>query len=56
LFAAGDGRRRNGANRLSGNAITEALVSGDAGRSAAAQRWTRTLPDRAENTAAILDL
>ena len=28
LFAAGSGRWRNGANRLSGNAITEALVFG----------------------------
>jgi succinate dehydrogenase/fumarate reductase flavoprotein subunit len=48
----------NGANRLSGNAITEALVFGRrAGRSAAAHaKRTRTLPDRAENTAAILDL
>src|SRR6476660_3321079 len=48
----------NGANRLSGNAITEALVFGRrAGRSAAAHaKRTRTLSNRAENTGAILDL
>ncbi|MGB6588947.1 MAG: FAD-binding protein [Pseudolabrys sp.] len=59
LFAAGEAvGGANGANRLSGNAITEALVFGRrAGRSAAAHaKRTRTLPDRAENTAAILDL
>jgi succinate dehydrogenase/fumarate reductase flavoprotein subunit len=59
LFAAGEAvGGANGANRLSGNAITEALVFGRrAGRSAAAHaKRTRTLPDRAENAGAILDL
>src|SRR6476660_7559750 len=59
LFAAGEAvGGANGANRLSGNAITEALVFGRrAGRSAAAHaKRTRTLSNRAENTGAILDL
>jgi succinate dehydrogenase / fumarate reductase, flavoprotein subunit len=59
LFAAGEAvGGANGANRLSGNAITEALVFGRrAGRSAAAYvKRTRTPPDRADNAGAILDL
>ncbi len=59
LFAAGEAvGGANGANRLSGNAITEALVFGRrAGRSAAdyAKR-TNALPDRADNARALLDL
>jgi succinate dehydrogenase/fumarate reductase flavoprotein subunit len=59
LFAAGEAvGGANGANRLSGNAITEALVFGRrAGRSAAAHvKQTHTLPDRADNAGAVLDL
>src|SRR6476660_7164576 len=59
LFAAGEAvGGANGANRLSGNAITEALVFGRrAGRSAAAHvKQTPILPDRADNTGAIADL
>jgi succinate dehydrogenase/fumarate reductase flavoprotein subunit len=59
LFAAGEAvGGANGANRLSGNAITEALVFGRrAGRSAAdyAKRMS-ALPDRADNARAALDL
>ena len=59
LFAAGEAvGGANGANRLSGNAITEALVFGrSAGRSAAdyAKRMSE-IPDRADNTGAVLDL
>ena len=59
LFAAGEAvGGANGANRLSGNAITEALVFGRrAGRSAAdyAKRMS-ALPDRAGNARALLDL
>jgi succinate dehydrogenase / fumarate reductase, flavoprotein subunit len=59
LFAAGEAvGGANGANRLSGNAITEALVFGrSAGRSAAdyAKRKSE-IPDRADNTGAVLDL
>jgi succinate dehydrogenase / fumarate reductase, flavoprotein subunit len=53
LFAAGEAvGGANGANRLSGNAITEALVFGRrAGRSAAEfVRHLKTRPDRADNT------
>ena len=59
LFAAGEAvGGANGANRLSGNAITEALVFGRrAGRSAAAHvKRTRTLSDLADNAGAVLDL
>ena len=59
LFAAGEAvGGANGANRLSGNAITEALVFGRrAGRSAAAHvKRKRTLPDLADNAGAVLDL
>ncbi len=59
LFAAGEAvGGANGANRLSGNAITEALVFGRrAGRSAAAHaKRTSTLPDCADNTDAALEL
>src|SRR5215470_2342454 len=59
LFAAGEAvGGANGANRLSGNAITEALVFGRrAGNSAAAHvKRTLTLPDRVENAGAVLDL
>ena len=59
LFAAGEAvGGANGANRLSGNAITEALVFGRrAGRSAAAHvKRTPILPDRADNAGAIADL
>ena len=59
LFAAGEAvGGANGANRLSGNAITEALVFGRrAGRSAAeyAKRMS-ALHDRADNARAALDL
>jgi succinate dehydrogenase/fumarate reductase flavoprotein subunit len=59
LFAAGEAvGGANGANRLSGNAITEALVFGRrAGRTAAnyAKR-TRAMPDRADNAEAALAL
>jgi succinate dehydrogenase/fumarate reductase flavoprotein subunit len=59
LFAAGEAvGGANGANRLSGNAITEALVFGRrAGRSAADYvKRMSALPDRAENARAVLDL
>ena len=59
LFAAGEAvGGANGANRLSGNAITEALVFGRrAGRAAADHaKRTGTLPDHADNTRAVLDL
>ena len=51
LFAAGEAvGGANGANRLSGNAITEALVFGrEAGRSAAAHAKRARLSDRADN-------
>ncbi len=59
LFAAGEAvGGANGANRLSGNAITEALVFGrQAGRNAAdyAKR-TRAMPDLADNAQAALSL
>ena len=59
LFAAGEAvGGANGANRLSGNAITEALVFGRrAGRTAAnyAKR-TRAMPDLADNAQAALAL
>jgi succinate dehydrogenase / fumarate reductase, flavoprotein subunit len=59
LFAAGEAvGGANGANRLSGNAITEALVFGRrAGRSAAnhAKRM-RVMPDLADNAPAALAL
>jgi succinate dehydrogenase / fumarate reductase, flavoprotein subunit len=59
LFAAGEAvGGANGANRLSGNAITEALVFGRrAGRSAADHaKRARTMPDRADNAQAALAL
>jgi succinate dehydrogenase flavoprotein subunit len=59
LFAAGEAvGGANGANRLSGNAVTEALVFGRrAGRAAADQaKRIGTLPDRADNARAALDL
>jgi succinate dehydrogenase/fumarate reductase flavoprotein subunit len=59
LFAAGEAvGGANGANRLSGNAITEALVFGRrAGRSAAAHVRTAKAPrDRLTATRAALDL
>jgi succinate dehydrogenase / fumarate reductase, flavoprotein subunit len=59
LFAAGEAvGGANGANRLSGNAITEALVFGRrAGRAAAdCAKRVRTLPDSADNARAVLDL
>lgn len=59
LFAAGEAvGGANGANRLSGNAMTEAFVFGRAaGRSAAAQaKRTRMAPDHADNGGAIMDL
>jgi succinate dehydrogenase/fumarate reductase flavoprotein subunit len=51
LFAAGEAvGGANGANRLSGNAITEALVFGrEAGCSAAAHAQRAALADRADN-------
>jgi succinate dehydrogenase / fumarate reductase flavoprotein subunit len=59
LYAAGEAvGGANGANRLSGNAITEALVFGrQSGRSAAeyAERAS-VVADRADNLAAALDL
>jgi len=59
LYAAGEAvGGANGANRLSGNAITEALVFGrQSGRSAAeyAERAS-VIADRADNLAAALDL
>jgi len=59
LFAAGEAvGGANGANRLSGNAITEALVFGRrAGRSAAAHaKRMRAMPDLADNAQAALAL
>jgi succinate dehydrogenase/fumarate reductase flavoprotein subunit len=59
LFAAGEAvGGANGANRLSGNAITEAFVFGrEAGRSAAAHaKGDRLLADHADNTQSVLDL
>jgi succinate dehydrogenase / fumarate reductase flavoprotein subunit len=59
LYAAGEAvGGANGANRLSGNAITEALVFGRAaGRSAAVYaNRTHAAPDHADNTSAVLDL
>jgi succinate dehydrogenase / fumarate reductase flavoprotein subunit len=59
LFAAGEAvGGANGANRLSGNAITEALVFGRrAGRSAVNHaKRTRTMPDLADNAQAALAL
>ena len=59
LFAAGEAvGGANGANRLSGNAITEALVFGRrAGRSAADYaKQMSAIPDRADNTRVVLDL
>jgi succinate dehydrogenase/fumarate reductase flavoprotein subunit len=59
LFVAGEVvGSANGANRLSGNAITEALVFGRrAGRSAAARSGRTALPrPRAQDTRAALDL
>ena len=59
LFAAGEAvGGANGANRLSGNAITEALVFGRrAGRSAADHaKRTRAMPGRADNAPAALAL
>jgi succinate dehydrogenase/fumarate reductase flavoprotein subunit len=59
LFAAGEAvGGANGANRLSGNAITEALVFGRrAGRRAAAYaRQAGRGPERADNAAAVTDL
>jgi succinate dehydrogenase/fumarate reductase flavoprotein subunit len=59
LYAAGEAvGGANGANRLSGNAITEAFVFGrQAGRSAAAYAAPmNAVPDVADNTAALLDM
>jgi succinate dehydrogenase/fumarate reductase flavoprotein subunit len=59
LFAAGEAvGGANGANRLSGNAITEALVFGrSAGRSAADHvKRMPAIPDRTDNARAALDL
>ncbi|HEX3163349.1 MAG TPA: FAD-binding protein [Pseudolabrys sp.] len=59
LFAAGEAvGGANGANRLSGNAITEALVFGRrAGHSAADHaKRTRAIPNRADNAQAALAL
>jgi len=59
LFAAGEVvGGANGANRLSGNAITEALVFGRrAGRSAADYvKRLRTLPDHSDNAQEAIDL
>jgi succinate dehydrogenase flavoprotein subunit len=59
LFAAGEAvGGANGANRLSGNAITEALVFGRrAGRSAASDaKRKRAMPDRADNAQTALGL
>ncbi len=57
LLAAGEAvGGANGANRLSGNAITEALVFGrQAGRTAAAANGV-AMPDRADNADALLAL
>ena len=59
LYACGEAvGGANGANRLSGNAITEALVFGrEAGRSAAARAaQLATTPDGGDNVQAALDL
>ena len=59
LFAAGEAvGGANGANRLSGNAITEALVFGRrAGHSAASYvKRLRTLPDHADNAQEVTAL
>jgi succinate dehydrogenase/fumarate reductase flavoprotein subunit len=59
LYAAGEAvGGANGANRLSGNAITEALVFGrEAGRNAAAHaRRMHAAPDGGDNADAVLDL
>ncbi len=59
LYACGEAvGGANGANRLSGNAITEALVFGrEAGRSAAARAaHLATTPDGGDNMQAALDL
>ena len=59
LFAAGEAvGGANGANRLSGNAITEAFVFGRrAGRCAAAHAETaQTMPGAADNAAAAIEL
>ena len=58
LFCAGEAvGGANGANRLSGNAITEALVFGRrAGRSAADYAGTVNSPRDGENAGAVLDL
>lgn len=59
LYAAGEAvGGANGANRLSGNAITEAFVFGrQAGRSAAAYAAPmNALPDAADNTGTLLDM
>jgi succinate dehydrogenase/fumarate reductase flavoprotein subunit len=59
LLAAGEAvGGASGANRLSGNAVTEALAFGRrAGRSAAARAAARTaLPFRTQDTAAAVDL
>ncbi len=59
LFAAGEAvGGANGANRLSGNAITEALVFGRrAGHSAADYaKQMNVLPDHTDNARAVLDL
>ena len=57
LLAAGEAvGGANGANRLSGNAITEALVFGrQAGRTAAAAN-EKPVPDRADNAEALIAL
>ncbi len=58
LYAAGEAvGGANGANRLSGNAVTEALVFGrEAGRSAAAYAQRGQAPERAGNAQGALDL
>jgi succinate dehydrogenase/fumarate reductase flavoprotein subunit len=59
LFAAGEAvGGANGANRLSGNAITEALAFGrQAGRSAATHaRALRSIPDGSDSSRAAVDL
>jgi len=59
LYACGEAvGGANGANRLSGNAITEALVFGrEAGRSASAHAAKlATAPDGGDNAQAVLDL
>jgi succinate dehydrogenase flavoprotein subunit len=59
LYVAGEAvGGANGANRLSGNAITEAFVFGRrAGRSAAERaKAMPAVPDHADNTQAVIDL